>query len=162
MAAFGARPRRARGWRHGADRLGSIRAATLFAALFLLALWLANAAPDGEASASDDLRCDSPNPVDGDTFRCAGERIRLANIDAPEMPGHCRAGRVCTPGDPHASRDYLAQLTRGEVTCRRIATDRYGRTIALCQANGRDLSCAMAASGYAVERYGRLDCRDSG
>lgn len=103
--------------------------------------------------------CTSPVVVDGDTFRCNGERIRLASIDAPEMPGHCRAGRRCTPGDPYAAREYLRGMARGEVQCRRVDTDSYGRTVALCEAGGLDLSCAMVSAGHAVERYGRLACR---
>lgn len=30
--------------------------------------------------------CASPMVHDGDTIRCGGERIRIANIDAPELP----------------------------------------------------------------------------
>lgn len=44
--------------------------------------------------------CVSPTVVDGDTLRCGSTRIRLSSIDAPELPGHCRPGRECTPGDP--------------------------------------------------------------
>lgn len=102
--------------------------------------------------------CQGPSITDGDTFRCNGTRIRLAAIDAPEMPGHCKTGRQCTPGDPHAAKAYLIQLTRGPVICRQDTLDKYGRTVAHCEAGGRDLSCAMVAAGHAVERYGRLSC----
>ena len=104
------------------------------------------------------IACQSPDITDGDTFRCAGLRIRLASIDAPELSA-CRKGRVCTPGDPVAAKAYLEGLTRGAVvTCRQTDIDRYGRTVALCAAQGRDLSCAMVAAGHAVERYGVLSC----
>lgn len=106
----------------------------------------------------DAITCDSPDITDGDTFRCGGHRIRLASIDAPEMPGHCRAGRRCVEGDPHAAKDYLESLTRGPVMCRHVTTDHYGRTIARCESDGRDLSCAMVEAGHAVERYGSLSC----
>lgn len=112
---------------------------------------------DVKASAGE-ITCHSPAITDGDTLRCGGHHIRLASIDAPEMPGHCRKGRRCTPGDPHAAKAYLEEITRGPVTCRRIDTDRYGRTVALCEAGGRDLSCAMVEAGHAVERYGSLSC----
>jgi endonuclease YncB( thermonuclease family) len=107
---------------------------------------------------SDVRSCVGPNLLDGDTFTCAGVRIRLAGIDAPEMPGHCRAGRSCTPGDPVASRDYLRNLSGGQVKCRPIETDRYGRTVALCEAGGKDLSCAMIAARHAVARYRAVSC----
>lgn len=115
------------------------------------------AASYGDAT-EDAITCDSPDITDGDTFRCGGHRIRLASIDAPEMPGHCRAGRRCVEGDPHAAKDYLESLTRGPVTCHRVTTDHYGRTIARCEADGRDLSCAMVEAGHAIERYGSLSC----
>ena len=112
-------------------------------------------------AAAGAIACQSPSITDGDTFRCNGTRIRLAAIDAPEMPGHCAPGRQCTPGDPLAAKAYLTQLTRGPVICREDTVDRYGRTVAHCESGGRDLSCAMVKAGHAVERYGRLSCRES-
>ena len=105
--------------------------------------------------------CASPVVIDGDTLRCAEQgRVRLVSIDAPEMGGRCRQGRVCTPGDPDASKAYLARLVaRGPVRCVMTARDRYGRILARCSAGGQDLSCAMVRSGHAVERYGRLTCK---
>ena len=104
------------------------------------------------------LACASPHAVDGDTLRCRGrESVRLLGIDAPEMPGHCRRGRVCTPGDPLASRVALARLVaRGPVICTPVGHDRYRRILARCSTAGVDLSCAMVAGGFAVERYSRL------
>jgi endonuclease YncB( thermonuclease family) len=102
--------------------------------------------------------CSSPRIIDGDTFDCAGLRIRLAGIDTPEMPGHCRKGRACTPGDPAAARDELIRLTRSVVECRETNKDRYKRIVALCEVGGVDLSCAMIASGHAVARYAPIDC----
>jgi len=79
--------------------------------------------------------------VDGDTLRCGHERIRLLGIDAPELPGHCRRGRRCVPGDPWRSRESLSAVIRGEATIERVGEDRYGRTLALVRVNGVDLSC---------------------
>lgn len=104
------------------------------------------------------ITCDSPRIIDGDTFDCGGVRIRLQGIDAPEMPGHCRPGRQCTPGNPFAAQQTLVQLTRGPVACQRTATDVYGRTVARCTSGGQDLSCAMLAAHRAVHRYGAIDC----
>lgn len=107
------------------------------------------------------IACASPVAIDGDTLRCAsGEHVRLLSIDAPEMPGHCRRGRRCTPGDPFASQRSLARLIeRGRVTCSPAGRDAYGRVLARCQAGGVDLSCAQVAGGFAVVRYGSLSCR---
>ncbi len=108
--------------------------------------------------AAEPIVCHGPEITDGDTFRCSGHRIRLASIDAPEMPGHCRPGRRCVDGDPEAAKSYLESLTRGRVTCRPVSTDRYGRTVAHCESGGLDLSCAMVEGGHAIERYGSLSC----
>lgn len=113
-----------------------------------------SAAADTKSSFS----CVNPHVVDGDTFNCAGGRVRLQGIDAPEMAGHCRPGRSCVAGDPLASRDYLMALTRNDVVCRPVETDHYGRTVARCIAGGRDLSCAMVEKGYAVRRYDPINC----
>lgn len=105
--------------------------------------------------------CSSPKVTDGDTIRCGDIRVRLASIDAPEMPGHCRQGRDCTSGDPFSSKANLERLVReGVVVCRQTDTDRYGRAVAFCTAGGRDLSCAQVQSRHAVVRYGGLNCRE--
>jgi len=91
--------------------------------------------------------------TDGDTVRCGDERIRLLGIDAPELPGHCRRGRTCAPGDPHASTASLrAALERGPLTILRTGTDRYGRTLATMRAESEDLSCWQLRSGMAIYR----------
>jgi uncharacterized membrane protein YsdA (DUF1294 family) len=112
-------------------------------------------------AAAAGFACLNPSHHDGDAIRCEGEgrSMRLYGIDAPEMPGACRPGRQCTPGDPYAARDYLAGLTAGrDVTCEQVDTDDYGRRVVRCTADGADLSCGMVAGGQAVERYGRLNC----
>ncbi len=112
-------------------------------------------------AAAPPFSCPAPEHHDGDAIRCGskGRSMRLYGIDAPEMPGACRPGRVCTPGDPIAARDHLRSLTAGKsVSCRQVDRDRYGRSIVRCAADGRDLSCSMVRDGFAVERYGRLKC----
>lgn len=112
-------------------------------------------------TAAAGFACMNPTHHDGDAIRCAGEAksMRLHGIDAPEMPGACRPGRACTPGDPYAARDALRALTRNrKVTCEQVDTDHYGRRVVACTAGGEDLGCAMIAAGHAVERYGSLDC----
>jgi endonuclease YncB( thermonuclease family) len=103
--------------------------------------------------------CSSVDVLDGDTFRCGDRRVRLAGIDAPELPGHCREGRECTPGDSHASTASLARLTRWQaIQCRQTDLDAYGRTVARCTAGETDLSCAQLGAGQAVRRYGWIWC----
>lgn len=116
--------------------------------------WLATA-----PTADLGVGCTSPTVLDGDTLRCGSTHIRLSSIDAPELPGHCRPGRECAPGDPYASTDNLRSLVKGQpVECRQVDTDHYGRAVALCSVQGRDLSCAQFKDGFAIQRYGFLNC----
>ncbi|WP_082438732.1 MULTISPECIES: thermonuclease family protein [unclassified Sphingomonas] len=87
--------------------------------------------------------------IDGDTLRCDRERIRLLAIDAPELPGHCRRGRRCVPGDPYASTRSLAEMLSGRAEIARVARDRYGRTLARVRVNGVDLSDYQLRTGAA-------------
>lgn len=117
------------------------------------------AGPPVQVVRSDAFICAPIAVVDGDTIRCGEERVRLVGIDAPEMPGHCRAGRDCTPGDPIASRATLEVLaTNTQISCTRQGTDRYGRTLASCSNPNANLSCEMVVRGAAVIRYGGYPC----
>lgn len=103
--------------------------------------------------------CASAEVLDGDTFDCGAQRVRLAGIDAPELPGHCRPGRDCTPGDPYASTANLRNLIGStKLECRQTDTDVFGRAISRCTAGERDLSCEQLAAGQAVRRYGWIWC----
>ena len=88
--------------------------------------------------------------VDGDTLRCAGERVRLLAIDAAELPGHCRTGRDCAPGDPVANTESLRASLGESMTIRRVGRDHYGRTLALVTSGGIDLSCRQLAAHAAI------------
>lgn len=100
---------------------------------------------DGSAAEVHDCRV-----TDGDTIRCGDERIRLLGIDAPELPGHCRAGRICAPGDAYASRGSLGVAIAETMRITRVGTDRYGRTLALVAGPRGDLSCWQLRRGQAI------------
>jgi endonuclease YncB( thermonuclease family) len=96
---------------------------------------------------------------DGDTFRCSdGTRVRLSAIDAPEMPGGCRPGRSCAPGNPYRAKATLERLITGRTVQCDSAGKSYNRVAAWCSLNGADLSCMMLRSGQAV-RLDRFDPR---
>lgn len=93
---------------------------------------------------------------DGDTVRCGKERIRLANIDAPELRGSpsCRGYKVKTHWCDYQagirSRDALRGfLARGKAKVHRTGTDRYGRTLARLTVNGRDAGEYLISLGLA-------------
>lgn len=65
--------------------------------------------------------------VDGDTVWIEGEKIRLLDIDAPEMNGKCPAEQA----QARRARDRLIVLLNSrDVTIERDGKDRYGRTLA--------------------------------
>ena len=110
--------------------------------------------------------CQQPRAIDGDTIVCGNlaAHVRLLGIDAPELPGHCRPGRECTPGDGFAStRSLAALLARGPVWIAANGHDRYSRTLArvtVVTSTARiDASCHQLATGAAVRRYSRIGCR---
>jgi endonuclease YncB( thermonuclease family) len=92
--------------------------------------------------------------TDGDTIKMAGTTYRLHGIDAPETHQTCAdgwpAGRIAT--------EYLVNLMHGHtVTCTPETKDRYGRTVALCRADGVDVEAEMVRNGMALAfvRYSR-------
>jgi endonuclease YncB( thermonuclease family) len=120
---------------------------------------LVQTTPAPPSAAPDEFLCRHATVTDGDTLRCGEMRVRLASIDAPELPGHCRPGRTCVPGDPFASTENLRRIVQGrDLDCRKVDIDRYSRTVAFCAIGGRDLSCAQVRGGFAVIRYGQLSC----
>lgn len=100
--------------------------------------------------------CSSPMVHDGDSIRCGGERIRIADIDAPEMPGSpkCEGPRRyrswCDYAAGARSRDALRGfLASGPVRVERLGLDRYGRTLARVTVRGRDAGGYLVSLGLA-------------
>ena len=105
----------------------------------------------GRSTSASTFPCAVSYVTDGDTFRCSnGTRVRLSSIDTPEMPGSCRPGRHCAPGDPYAAKAALQRLIGGRtVQCEPVGVS-YNRVAAWCSSGGVDLSCAMVRSGHAI------------
>ncbi|WP_408585888.1 thermonuclease family protein [Novosphingobium sp.] len=100
--------------------------------------------------------CVSPAVHDGDTIRCGAERIRIANIDAPELPDSpkCQDRRRsyawCDYRKGYASRDALQRfLASGPARIDRIGQDKYGRTLARITIGGKDVGAVLVAQGLA-------------
>jgi micrococcal nuclease len=85
--------------------------------------------------------------VDGDTLECAGRRVRLANIAAPELHGRCAAETQM------AERAKLvAMIALTEAPARVVPEgrdDRYGRLLARVAIDGKDLGETLIALGLA-------------
>lgn len=88
--------------------------------------------------------------VDGDTLDISDQRIRLEGIDAPETAQMCqRADGSTWPCGRAASKLLKALIGDDEVACDSTGTDKYGRTLAICFADGRDLNATMVKAGMA-------------
>lgn len=94
-----------------------------------------------------------PVVLDGDTIVLEGTHIRIANIDAPEIhhygcDAELRLGLV-------AKRRMAELLDSGPVTVHRgdpesgRLKDRYGRTLATIEVDGRDVGAIMIGEGLA-------------
>lgn len=107
--------------------------------------------------------CIAPITHDGDSIRCGAERIRISDIDAPELAGspRCSPQRVrqlantpnpawCDYRRGEAARKALtAFLASGPVLVQRVGVDRYRRTLARVSVNGRDAGAMLIGLGLA-------------
>lgn len=96
-----------------------------------------------------DDRAGAAQVHDGDTITVAGQRIRLYGIDAPELSQDCRDRDGATYACGRLAKLRLERLTRGEVRCDAVETDRYRREVSICRAGDVDLGAAMVSSGWA-------------
>lgn len=91
---------------------------------------------------------------DGDTVWLSGEKIRIADIDAPELNGRC-------PHEAALARQARARLVSlfnsGPITVRREGRDRYGRTLAVVLVNGRSVGAMLVRQGLARRWTGRRE-----
>lgn len=104
--------------------------------------------------------------ADADSLRCANKtRVRIAGIEANERNGTCHIER-CPAMPYHQAKAIVWRMTyRRTLRCEALGRS-YKRTVARCTfADGRDLRCAVVASGAAVDwpryivRYRLGECR---
>jgi endonuclease YncB( thermonuclease family) len=88
--------------------------------------------------------------IDGDTIDLTGKRVRLHGIDTPESKQTCQREGVSWLCGAEATKTLKELIDGSEVTCAERDKDRYGRIVAVCHANGRDLNAAMVLSGMAL------------
>jgi micrococcal nuclease len=93
---------------------------------------------------------------DGDTFTLDGERIRIENIDAPELfSPKCESER--RPGDRRQARAGKLLAAGPIVLVRAARLDRHGRTIAKVRVNGKDVGEALIAAQVARAWRGKRE-----
>lgn len=95
--------------------------------------------------------------VDGDTFRYRGQKIRIADIDTPEIsPPRCESEDELGHRAKHrliellnAGSFQLASISRDE--------DRYGRKLRIVTRDGRSIGDKLVAEGLARTWGGRRE-----
>ena len=143
-----------------------LRTALLGLSASLGAVWLAGVAgaePVAVTTAIDRERayfvpCSGPPRdncvVDGDTFWYAGEKIRLADINTPEV-SRPRCPREAALG-ARASARLQALLNEGAFTLERADRDRdpYGRLLRTVTRGGTSVGAVLVREGLAEEWQG--------
>ncbi|MFC5086848.1 thermonuclease family protein [Microvirga arabica] len=103
--------------------------------------------------------------VDVDTIAIRGEktRIRLYGVDGPESQQTCNDASGARYLCGSKAADALASIIgrSGRVSCKEQDRDRYGRIVATCEADGRDIGSELIRQGWAVEYIQYSDGRYS-
>lgn len=96
--------------------------------------------------------------IDGDTFDYQGARIRVADIDTPEVHGRCAYETALAARATQRMRTLLAA---GPFELRPLASgrdeDRYGRKLRIVTRSGRSLGDTLVAEGLARTWTGRRE-----
>ena len=88
---------------------------------------------------------------DGDTFWHKGEKVRISDIDTPELNGKCSYEKRLAI----KARDRLEEILREPYQIHREGKDRYGRTLAVVTVNGRSVGNQLVSEGLARTWTGR-------
>ncbi|WP_210386044.1 thermonuclease family protein [Phyllobacterium sp. SYP-B3895] len=97
--------------------------------------------------------------VDGDTIHYNGEKIRIANIDTPEISGakcdtELKRGLNAKAALKLLLEGETLEVRRGDPTTGRTI-DKYGRTLALVSIRGRDVGTILIQQRHARPWVGR-------
>lgn len=150
----------AKGFRRSRISSGELRLALLAGALLGLSyaggpsLLMAEAEADAPGSAE----YAAVRVIDGDTFDYGGMRVRIADIDTPELRGRCEHEIDLAR---RATRRMAALLAEGPFDLEPLPngrdTDRYGRQLRIVTRHGRSLGDQLVAEGLARTWSGRRE-----
>ena len=96
--------------------------------------------------------------IDGDTIILNSEKIRFYGIDTPEKKQKCKdRNGLSYPCGEFATNELKKIISSGQLFCKKMATDRYGRSISICYVNGVDINSLMVKNGWALayRKYSR-------
>jgi micrococcal nuclease len=93
--------------------------------------------------------------IDGDTYLCRGERIRVENIDSPELHARCESELDAARTAKLFAQAALDGALQIEIKVfEKRPRDRYGRTLARVLVDGDDLGEIMIAAKLARPYHG--------
>jgi micrococcal nuclease len=127
-------------------------------AALLVAILASACAPDAIAP-SDPARLapGACRAIDGDTIACGAARVRMLNIDPPELGAQARCPAEAALAE--RARQFTARrLAAGSVQIRvdgKRPRDRYGRSLAWVSVDSQDLWEELIAAGLARRWDGR-------
>ncbi len=101
--------------------------------------------------------------IDGDTIGIGETRIRLEGIDAPEAGQTCKRKWIGWWPCGAEATAVLERLIGGRpLSCEPRGLDKYGRTLAVCFVDGRDINAQMVRQGHAwaFVRYSQTYVRE--
>ncbi len=87
--------------------------------------------------------------IDADTLDVGDVRVRLHGIDAPEIGQPCTVNAQTRDCGRWARDAVLLQFEGRQATCEQVDTDRYGRVVASCVVDGRDMGAVIVSEGWA-------------
>ncbi len=101
-------------------------------------------------------RGDTIDVIDGDTFRFEGQKIRIADIDTPELAGRCAEEKALAA---RATDRLAVLLAQGPFTLEPVDRDedRYGRKLRVVTRGGRSIGDQLVSEGLARTWSGRRE-----
>lgn len=108
-------------------------------------------APEAAAQTSDPAIITGPATViDGDGLKIGPVAIRIHGIDAPEAGQNCPSASGGTWPCGQVAAQLLDDLVGGrDVICTARDQDHYGRIVASCEVDGRDVAAEITRAGLA-------------
>lgn len=94
--------------------------------------------------------------VDGDTLRVAGQTIRLHGIDAPEQRQACKTEQgIAWDCGAFVTGQVKTAFQGKTARCTPVTRDRYGRVVAKCYVDERDVGRWLVQEGlaFAYRKY---------
>ncbi len=110
----------------------------------------------GTSERSERIEAAAIEVIDGDTFEYRGEKIRIADIDTPEVRGRCPYETALAARATDRMGELLAA---GPFELKAVGRDedRYGRKLRIVIRDGRSLGDQLVAEGLARTWTGRRE-----